>query len=209
MTTLKEFIEDLVAVDIQTHPLAFDTFIAGNDEKLRTIISLIQNAVTDLYVIKMPMLTEEVHIDLVTGQQGYPLPNNLSRVIEARNAKGKKLPLNDPTRKDSIRTPIAGKIFVSDCVTGDSITLMCQGQPPRVTLAGLCEPLPFPDWLMTAVRQYVVGQAYLSIRTEEGNQAAQLGQAMYQLAVQDLQRSGMHSVEGLPSDDMFYRRGWV
>lgn len=131
------------------------------------------------------------------------------KVLAVYASIGRKLPLNDLERADSVFTPQSTVVQVPFPIPGQALGIEFQARHPILTVDNLTAEIELPEVLHGALQAYIASKVFMHMNTQENTAKGQEHAINYESICQDVVDRDLVSSSSSTTNSRFHKRGWI
>lgn len=185
--------------------------------KERDVVIEMKDGITNYHLLKRYAYTEydpdnppeSWDMPYILDLHKEPFKQDVIKVLNVYNSMGKRIPLNDPERPDSVFTPQSNVLQVPHNIQGDFLTLGYQCKHDELPSDDLTKEIELPEVLFGALRAYVAYRVFSNMSTGESTAKSQEHLMMYETLCQEVVSNDLVSTSLSSTNVRFDKAGWV
>lgn len=185
--------------------------------KERDLILEIREGITNYHLLKRYAYSQYDPLDppeswdmpYILDLEKEPFRQDVVKILAVYNSNGKKLPLNDIERPDSVFTPQGNVLQIPHNIPCDFLSIGYQATHPEVPSDDLTKEIELPEVLYGALRAYVAYRVFSNMNTAESTSKSQEHLMMYETLCQEVISNDLVSTSVSSTNSRFDKAGWV
>lgn len=152
---------------------------------------------------------EEVRYPYIKDLFNEPFTEDVIKILAVYNSEGRKLPLNDNNRADSVFTPTGKILQVPRPVRGVSLSVLYQAKHDELLLDNEDQEIELPEVLQGALVAFIAYKVFSHMNTDVSSAKSQEHLGIYNSICDEVEQNDLVNSSISTTNSRFEQLGWV